>query len=76
MKPETGIPIPAPTRGGAAKNQYPFNKLNVGESVLYPCTDQKERAKARKAAYQRAAYLGWRITVRSLTEGVRVWRHE
>jgi len=70
---ETDVPIPAPARGGAA--QYPFSRLSPGESVSYPCTDSTARRRARKAAYRIAEYYGWEITVRSLPEGVRVWRH-
>lgn len=69
---ETDVPVP-PARGGI---QYPFSKLAPGQSVLYPCTDLKDRAKARKAAHRVADYHGWAITVRSLPDGVRVWRHK
>ncbi len=76
MQFETNVPIPAPMHGGAQKTHYPFNQLEVGESVLFPCTETTARHKARKAAYQRATYLNWEITVRSMPEGVRVWRHK
>jgi hypothetical protein len=66
---ETHIPIP-PARPG----KYPFPKLQPGESVLYPCTDSADRHKARKAAYRIAEYNGWKITARSMPEGIRVWR--
>jgi hypothetical protein len=65
---ETDIPIPAATR-------YPFAQLTPGQSVLFPCADAPDRRKARKAAYRLAEYHGWKITVRSLPDGVRVWRH-
>ena len=67
MTPEKHIPIPAIGR-------YPFAKLQPGESVLYPCTDAATRRKARKAAYRVAEYQAWRVVVRSLPDGVRVWR--
>lgn len=67
---ETDIPIPP------AAARYPFTKLTPGQSVLFPCTDVKERRKARKAAYRLAEYHAWAITVRSLPDGVRVWRHQ
>lgn len=70
---ETNVPIPPVSRGGVS---YPFTKLSPGESVLHPCTAQTDRHKARKAAYRAAEYHGWAITVRSLPEGVRVWRHK
>tara|TARA_R110000868_G_scaffold256432_2_gene513157 strand:- start:261 stop:491 length:231 start_codon:yes stop_codon:yes gene_type:complete len=76
MQFETNVPIPAPMHGGAQKTHYPFNQLEVGESVLFPCIETTARHKARKAAYQRATYLNWEITVRSMPEGVRVWRHK
>jgi hypothetical protein len=76
MQFETNVPIPAPMRGGIYRAQYPFNQLQIGESVLFPCTEMDARHKARRAAYQRAAYLNWKVTVRSVPEGVRVWRHK
>jgi hypothetical protein len=72
---EINIPIP-PAMHGGSQTRYPFNQLAVGESVLFPCTTAHARHKARKAAYQRATRLKWEITVRSLPDGVRVWRHK
>lgn len=72
---ETDVPIPPPYHGGHTKTAYPFSRLAPGQSVLWPCTDKKARHLARKAAYQVASRLNWQITVRSLPDGVRVWRH-
>lgn len=72
---ERNVPIPPPMYGGATKVQYSFNLLKPGESTMHPCTDIAARSKARKAAYQLAGRLAWQITVRSLPEGIRVWRH-
>lgn len=66
---EQNVPIPASCHG-----KYPFADLKPGESVLYPCTDSKDRHRARKAAYRTGEYHSWELTVRSLPEGVRVWR--
>ncbi len=69
MQFEKDVPVPTPHF-----NKYPFARLQPGESVLYPCADFAARHKARKAAYRVAEYRSWEITVRSLPEGVRVWR--
>lgn len=73
---ETDIPVPPPMQGGAVKTHYPFTRLQPGQSVLWPCTDSRARHLARKAAYQVAGRMAWRITVRSLPDGIRVWRHD
>ena len=70
MQFEKNVPIPAPTPA-----KYPFPDLQPGESVLYPCADNATRAKARKAAYRTAEYHAWNIVVRSLPDGIRVWRN-
>ncbi len=64
----TDIPIPEIAK-------YPFAKLQAGESVLFECAS-KDKANTRKAAYRTANYHHWKIVVRSLKEGVRVWRLE
>jgi hypothetical protein len=56
--------------------RYPFNQLKPGQAVTHACADSRARDRARKAAYRLAEYKGWQITVRSLPEGIRVWRHE
>lgn len=72
---ERNVPIPPPRRGGTASAVYPFKALQPGDSVLYPCTASPDRVKARRAAYRIAEHHEWQITVRSLPEGIRVWRH-
>jgi hypothetical protein len=67
---DTDIPVCAPVYAS-----YPFARLQPGESVMYPCSDSYSRDRARKGAYRVAGYRKWKITVRSLPEGVRVWRH-
>lgn len=66
---EQNVPIPPRT-------QYGFEKLQPGDSMLKKCADTKEKNLARKAAYRVANYKHWKIVVRSLPEGVRVWRIE
>lgn len=67
---EKNVPIPT-----SRATNYPFAALQIGESVLYPC-ELKQKANARKAAYRTANYRQWKIVVRSLKDGVRVWRLE
>jgi hypothetical protein len=66
---ELNVPIPE-------RKQYGFAKLQVGESLLKKCADTKEKKLARAAAYRVAQHKHWKIVVRSLPEGVRVWRTE
>ena len=66
---EQNVPIPP-------RAQYGFAKLQPGESLLKKCADKNERNLARKAAYRVANYKHWKIVVRSLPEGIRVWRIE
>lgn len=77
FQPERNIPVPLPRRGGTANASavYPYKSLLPGESVLYPCTASPDRARARRAAYRLAEHRRWKITVRSVPEGIRVWRH-
>ena len=70
---EQNVPIP-PAKGGAPR--YPFKDLQVGDSVLHPCTATADKTRALKAAFRCAEYHGWRITSRRLSEGVRIWRIE
>jgi len=67
---ERNVPIPIATY---ANRKYPFAELQAGESVLYPCAPS-DRRKVGKAAYRVASYHKWNIVVRSVPEGVRVWR--
>lgn len=67
---ETNVPIPAATY---ANRKYPFAQLQPGESVLYPCAPD-DRRKVGKAAYRVANHHKWQFVVRSVPEGVRVWR--
>ena len=66
---EQNVPIPP-------RAQYGFEKLRPGDSLLKKCADPKERDKTRKAAYRVADYKNWKIVVRTLPEGIRVWRIE
>jgi hypothetical protein len=65
---ETGVP--KPNKGNI---NYPFRDLKIDESVLFLCPKDK-KVLARKAAYRCANYHKWKIVVRTLPEGVRVWR--
>jgi hypothetical protein len=65
---ETGVPIPE-----KYNINYPFRNLMPNESVMYLCPKDK-KVLARKAAYRCANYHKWKIVVRTLPDGVRVWR--
>ncbi len=65
---EENIPVPQFVR-----EKYPFAKLQPGQSVLFECAAEKRRG-VGKAAYRVANYRKWKIIVRTMPEGVRVWR--
>lgn len=65
---ETGVPIPE-----KHNFKYPFRQLKPNESVMYLCPQDKKLL-ARKGAYRYANHAKWKIVVRTLPDGVRVWR--
>lgn len=68
---ETGIPIPETSK-------YPWQRLEVGESFLVPSDTIEDRRLTRGRLARLAVYhgrrRGTRYTIRSVPEGVRVWR--
>ena len=70
MKIEEGIPVPKKVR--AAK--YPFNQMEVGQSVFFAnvTTDSKPYRAAKAFELRR----GWKFAIRRQEGGIRIWRIE
>ncbi len=67
---DSGVPVP-PERISVF-GQYPINKLEVGESILFPRTD---RDRVQVSASQLKKRTGKTFTVRVMdSENCRVWR--
>jgi hypothetical protein len=66
VKIERGIPIPR-LRG---KYQDTFDRMKIGESVLFP----HDRKRSAQNAAQVAGVNGKRFTVKHMADGYRVWR--
>jgi hypothetical protein len=70
---DKGIPMPVPT-GSPCK--YPFKDMVVGDSFLVPEADAKNlhaRIQSR-ANHLRASIRGYKLAVRRVDGGRRVWR--
>ena len=74
---ESGVEIP-PQSAPLRKMKYPFNRLNVGDSFVYPVTspDDVEAVQNRlqSAAANWGRSRGMRFVTRRVTQGIRVWR--
>lgn len=76
---EKNIALPTTRRGNSS--EFPFAKMKAGDSFLLPIhgkTGQKGRLLARKnvatAMWRAKKALGFEFTLRTLKEGIRVWR--
>jgi len=67
VKIEKGVPIPK----SKADLKWPWDKLKVGESFLFPI---ELLASARSQAYSYGKKLGRHFTTRTVDGGARVWR--
>ncbi len=76
---EKNIPIARDNRGGPGKRQarsrtYPFGRMEVGDSFL--CTDRTaaQLASASCNYAKKWRRLDRKFTVRTVSDGVRIWR--
>lgn len=74
MKPikiEKGIPIP--TQGRGRPSVFPFEAMEVGDSIFVPVKTDKEKARAigRTAMYARKH--GVKFKTRTVEGGIRIW---
>ena len=74
--------IPTPLRGKSGHHcKYPYASMKVGDSFLVPYTNGKHNEadvkRVKAAVYGYAQYnVGYRFSVRSMSNGIRVWRVE
>lgn len=64
--------IPAPDRYISGCRKYPWDKMEVGQSILFPAGEEAERARVACKMWARNHRKVFRT--RSLAEGVRIWR--
>ena len=70
MELESGVPIPA-------KKRYPFDKMNVGDSVYFDTLREVENAASAAYSYGRSRQNGFRVMRQKMPEGgYRLWRVE
>lgn len=77
IKIDKNIPIPPADRRGLATSRttkYPFRKMQIGESFLFP--KGTKVSNARSAAQQTARRSNMKFSVRQIEEGIRCWRIE
>lgn len=67
---DKSIPIPAGGRGG--KSKYPFQEMEVGDSVFFPGSNTQ--GKEMIYAHNYARRNGKKFSGRSIDGGLRVWR--
>lgn len=75
---QANIPIP-PRKASGRRKKYPFQQMEVGTSFLVPKKDTNgdlERLKSRmvSASSMASKAFGFKFTLRTLPEGVRIWR--
>ena len=69
---EKGIPVPPTARG--ARNKYPLELLQPGESFFVRLDSVKKSKNLRSSMVVRAKKLGISIATLADETGVRVWR--
>ena len=74
---ESGVEIP-PQSQPWRKTKYPFNRLNVGDSFVFPVATDEDREAVQNRLQSAAANWGrsrgMRFVTRRVTQGIRVWR--
>ena len=63
--------VPVPLSAGRGLRKYPWDELRVGDSFLAPVRSITNLSNTRALAQ---AKTGFRFTLRTVPEGVRVWR--
>lgn len=65
------IPLPSSRGRGNRHSKYPWRELEVGDSFLHECLEQR-LVGAQAASVARR--LGHKYATRKTPEGIRVWR--
>ena len=68
---DKNIPMPKIVRNGGPKAKYPFADMQVGDSFEVTDKTTKKFASTCAAATRR---LGSKFTIRTIDNGIRVWR--
>ncbi len=66
---DKGMPI---SPCGGRPPRYPYREMEVGDSFLIPNSDLVPSA--TQSAHTHARRVGIKVTVRTVADGVRVWR--
>jgi hypothetical protein len=69
IKIESGIPIP---ERGRNYSDYPFERLEIGESFLFP--EGTKRSTAGTSATYQGMKLKRKFVTRQTSKGIRCWR--
>lgn len=69
---DKNIPMPNPKRGRNKKYNYPWQKMEVGDSFLYP--PHVNYGTARGNVERMIEKLGRKFALRTTPEGLRCWR--
>lgn len=72
FKIEKGVPIPKRQSSRLGKSKYPYQAMNVGDSILLPHFTRTSQLGGTLDVWKRAT--GWAFESRSVKGGVRVWR--
>lgn len=74
---DKNIPVPVNDGLGAKQRKYPFAEMEIGDSFFIPSTGYHDRLrKARSLNAQFRRFKPKRFALRSVDDGVRVWRIE
>lgn len=72
---EDDVPFP---ESRTKSTDFPLKEMEVGKSFLIPAVGKQEKAKAYKNVYNAQKYInrteGKKFIVRTVEDGVRVWR--
>ena len=74
-----GIPLPPNPRlgGGRTRQRYPFKLMEIGDSFLVPYGEEAPEIVRNRAAVscsKTSADTGYRFELRTLADGIRIWR--
>lgn len=77
---QTAVPLPR-IKSAPYQSKYPFNRMEIGESVFIPCPGySKKEKRADQAAWAIGRLYGRKFTRRRTVEdgvdGIRIWRVE
>lgn len=72
IKIEKNVPLPKRKLGNPRASRYPWDSMEVGDSFVFPT--KVKRTTAMSLSYRTGKITGKRFAIRSVNEGIRVWR--